>query len=94
MVQALWKGKVIAESDRCVALEGNFYFPPEDIHQEYLVSSNTHTLCSWKGRANYYSLQIEGETNRDAAWYYPEPTLDAKQIRNHVAFWRGVEIKE
>ncbi|RMD93863.1 MAG: DUF427 domain-containing protein [Calditrichaeota bacterium] len=92
MPKAIWKGKVLAESDRCEIVEGNYYFPPEDIHWEYFKESDTHTECSWKGTASYYHIEVEGEINKDAAWYYPEPKKAARHIKNYVAFWHGVEV--
>jgi len=94
MVRALWNGTVIAESDQTIVVEGNHYFPPESIHQEYLQASTTQTVCSWKGLASYYTLAVNGVTNRDAAWYYPEPKEAAQHITNYIAFWRGVKIEK
>lgn len=94
MTKAIWNGAVLAESDRTVAVEGNAYFPPEAIRREFFRPSDTHTHCGWKGDASYYDIVVNGETNRDAAWYYPEPYEAADNIRNHVAFWRGVEVTE
>jgi uncharacterized protein (DUF427 family) len=94
MAKAIWKGKVLAESDHCQKVEGNFYFPPDSINQEYFKESNTHTECSWKGTASYYHIDVEGEVNVDAAWYYPKPKEAAKHIKDHVAFWRGVVVEE
>ena len=93
MPRAIWKGAVIAESDRCEEVEGNLYFPPDSARREHLKASDTHTICSWKGVASYYDVVVDGEVNRDAAWYYPEPKDAAKQIRDHVAFWRGVTVE-
>jgi len=94
MVQAVWKNTVLAESDNCVVIEGNYYFPPATIRREYLRLSNTHTNCSWKGRASYYDIVVDSEINRDAAWFYPAPMDKANNIRGYVAFWRGVEIRD
>ncbi len=93
MPRAIWKGAVIAESDRCVEVEGNQYFPPDAVRREYLRDSATHTTCGWKGLASYYDVVVDGEVNRDAAWFYPEPKDAAKQIVDHVAFWRGVRVE-
>ena len=90
--KALWNGQVIAESDNLVNVEGNYYFPISSVKSDYLKESNTNTVCPWKGKASYYSLEIEGETNKDAAWYYPEPKDAAAQVKGRVAFWRGVEV--
>ncbi|MEN9205441.1 MAG: DUF427 domain-containing protein [Thermostichales cyanobacterium SZTDM-1c_bins_54] len=92
MVRAIWNGVVIAESDRCVVVEGNQYFPPEDVKQEYLQPSSTHTTCPWKGVASYYTLNVNGKTNPDAAWYYPDPKPAAAHIKGRVAFWKGVQV--
>jgi uncharacterized protein (DUF427 family) len=93
MAKAVWKGLVIAESNRCIEVEGNQYFPPESVRREHLRESPTHTTCSWKGVASYYDILVGEETNRDAAWYYPAPMEAAKQITGYVAFWRGVRIE-
>jgi uncharacterized protein (DUF427 family) len=93
-MKAIWKGQVIAESDRTVVVEGNHYFPKEAVKAEFLRDSPTHTTCPWKGVASYYSLQVEGETNRDAAWYYPQTKDAAKHIEGYVAFWKGVKVSE
>lgn len=83
---------VIAESDHCEIIEGNYYFPPETIKSEYFVPSNTHTNCFWKGQASYYTIVVNGNENKDAAWYYPEPKEKAKNIQGYIAFWRGVKV--
>lgn len=93
MAKATWNGAVIAESDRFELVEGNVYFPPEAVKKEYLASSNHHTTCPWKGAASYYTLTVNGKENKDAAWYYPEPKPAAANIKNHVAFWRGVQVQ-
>lgn len=91
-VRAVYKGNVVAESDRTVVVEGNHYFPPEAVDRSLLAPSDTHTTCPWKGEASYYDVVVDGEANRDAAWYYPDPKDAAAEIRDHVAFWRGVEV--
>ena len=91
-VQAVWNGTVIAQSDRTVVVEGNHYFPPEDVKREHLHHSSHHTVCPWKGAASYYDVVVDGECNRDAAWYYPKPNRAAAQIKDHVAFWHGVRV--
>lgn len=93
MARAIWNGVVIAESDQGKVIEGNYYFPPDSVKWEYFKESNTHTTCFWKGVASYYTLEVNGEVNADAAWYYPEPKDAAKEIRDHVAFWRGVKVE-
>lgn len=93
MPRATWNGAVLAESDRCEVVEGNQYFPPQSINRAYFKTSDTHTVCSWKGTASYYDIVVNGQTNKDAAWYYPEPKDAARQIRGYIAFWRGVEVE-
>ena len=94
MVRAIWNGKILAESDRTLVVEGNHYFPPESVKGEFIKESSTHTVCGWKGVASYYDVQVDGKVNRNAAWYYPETKDAAKKIRGYVAFWHGVEIRE
>ena len=93
MTTATWNGTVIAESDDIVTVEGNAYFPREAVREDVLRPSDTHTVCPWKGEASYLSLEIDGQVNPDAAWYYPEPKDAAKEITGRVAFWRGVEVR-
>jgi len=92
MQRAIWNGAVIAESDAVESVEGNAYFPPDTVNKNNLQPSNTTSVCPWKGTAHYYNVVVDGETNRDAAWYYPDPKPAAAQIKDHVAFWRGVEV--
>jgi len=92
-VKAIWNGEVIAESDDTVVVEGNHYFPAAALKRAYLVPSQTHTTCRWKGVASYYSLQVKGRINPDAVWYYPAPKPAAARIRDRVAFWKGVRIE-
>ena len=92
MVKALWHGKVLAESDKTVEVEGNQYFPPDSVNHDFLQESLTHSTCPWKGLASYYDVVVDGEVNKDAAWYYPDPKEAAKKISGHVAFWKGVEV--
>ena len=94
MPKAIWNGAVLAQSDRCEVVEGNQYFPPDAIDRRYFKESATHTVCPWKGTASYYDVVVNGETNKDAAWYYPQPKDAAKQIKDHVAFWRGVTVED
>ena len=94
MAKAIWNGAVLAESDDVVVVEGNKYFPPESINKDYFKESDTHTTCPWKGLASYYSIEVNGDVNEDAAWYYPEAKHAAKQIENYVAFWNGVEVTD
>ncbi|GAB2566382.1 DUF427 domain-containing protein [Spirosoma areae] len=91
-MKAIWNGQTIAESNDTVVVEGNHYFPIEAIKSEFLTDSSTHTTCPWKGLASYYSLTVAGKTNPDAAWYYPEPKPAASQIKDRVAFWKGVQV--
>lgn len=93
MAKALWNEAVIARSEATIVVEGNHYFPPDSVKRDYLRESDTHTRCSWKGTASYYSIEVAGKRNKDAAWFYPDPKEDAAQIRNYVAFWRGVQIE-
>ncbi len=93
MQRAIWKNAVIAESARCETVEGNCYFPPDAVRREYLRDSATHSTCPWKGEASYYDVVVDGETNRDAAWYYPHPKDAARRIAGHVAFWHGVTVE-
>jgi len=92
MPRAIWKGKVLADSDRTVMAEGNHYFPPETVNREYFAESESHTICPWKGVASYYNINVDQQVNYDAAWYYPRPAEAAKIIEGYVAFWRGVEV--
>ncbi len=91
-MKALWNNKIIAESDDIIKVEGNSYFPIESVNKDYLKESQVTSVCPWKGKAAYYSLEVDGKTNKDAAWYYPEPKEAAKEIKRRVAFWKGVEI--
>jgi uncharacterized protein (DUF427 family) len=93
MPKATWNGAVLAESNQCIVVEGNQYFPPDAINQQYFKESATHTTCPWKGLASYYTIEVDGKTNPDAAWYYPEPKDAAKQIKGYVAFWKGVSVE-
>jgi uncharacterized protein (DUF427 family) len=93
MARATWNGQVLAESDRYELVEGNVYFPPDAVRAEFLKPSDTHTVCWWKGTASYYTLLVDGQENPDAAWYYPAPSDEAKNIEGHVAFWKGVTIE-
>ncbi len=93
-MKAIWNGVVLAESEKTVVVEGNHYFPPGSVNHEYLEESSTHSTCPWKGEASYYNISVGGKENRDAAWFYPDPKQAASKIKDHVAFWRGVEVKE
>lgn len=93
MAKAIWNGAVLAESDQCEMVEGNHYFPPESIDRQYFRESDTHTTCFWKGVASYFTVVVDGQENRDAAWYYPEPKPKAENIRGYVAFWKGVNVE-
>ncbi len=92
-MKAIWHNAVLAESDRTVVVEGNNYFPAEAINKEHIRESSTHSTCPWKGEASYYDVVVDGDVNKDAAWYYPEPKTAAANIKDHVAFWKGVEVR-
>ncbi|MGH2859870.1 MAG: DUF427 domain-containing protein [Solirubrobacteraceae bacterium] len=92
-VQAVWNGKVIAQSDHTVVIEGNHYFPPDDVSHVYLELSDKQSVCPWKGTASYYDVVVEGQHNAGAAWCYPSPKPAAQQIAGYVAFWHGVKVK-
>ena len=91
-MKATWNGAVLAESDRTIVVEGNHYFPPDAIHGKYFRPSSTHTECGWKGTASYYTVEVDGKQNPDAAWYYPTPKDAAREIAGYVAFWHGVVV--
>jgi uncharacterized protein (DUF427 family) len=93
-MKAMWNGKTIADSENTIVIEGNHYFPHETVNTEFLQPSGTQTVCPWKGTASYYDVVVDGETNGDAAWYYPDTKTEAKEIENYVAFWKGVEVME
>jgi uncharacterized protein (DUF427 family) len=92
-MKATWNGATIAESEDTVVVEGNHYFPPASVRAEYLRDSDTHTTCPWKGLASYKSIEVDGQLNTDAAWYYPEPKDAAAEIKDRFAFWHGIEIE-
>ena len=92
-VEAVWNGAVIARSDRTVVVEGNHYFPPDDVNRDYLQPSSRQTTCPWKGRASYYDLVVDGKRNKAAAWFYPSPSAAAAKIEDRVAFWHGVKVR-
>ncbi|MFD5277636.1 DUF427 domain-containing protein [Pseudarthrobacter sp. NPDC058362] len=94
MVKAVWNGKIIAESEETVVVEGNHYFPREAVNPLYLKDSDMYSVCPWKGEAGYHTLEVEGKINVDAAWYYRDPKKRAVMIKDRVAFWRGVRIEE
>ena len=93
-MKAEWNGEVLAESDETVVVENNHYFPPQSVNREFFSESEKHTTCPWKGEASYYTLEVSGEKNMDAAWYYPQPKDAAKQIAGYVAFWQGVKVSD
>jgi uncharacterized protein (DUF427 family) len=92
MAKAIWGGKVIAESNDTIVVEGNQYFPPESVTKNVLKSSTHTSICPWKGTAHYYHVEVDGMKNENAAWYYPEPNPDAKEIKGRIAFWKGVSV--
>lgn len=91
-MKATWQGTVLAQSDDTVVVEGNHYFPKSAIKREYFKDSETHSVCPWKGTASYYTIEVDGTRNPDAAWYYPEPKEAAAEIKDRIAFWKGVEV--
>jgi uncharacterized protein (DUF427 family) len=92
-VKAVWNGATLAESDRTIVVEGNHYFPPDAVKREHFRASVTHTICSWKGEASYFSVAVDGRTNEDAAWFYASPKPEAAQIKDYIAFWHGVKVE-
>ena len=92
MAQAIWNGVVVAQSDRCETVDGNVYFPSDSLKSEYFQPSDHQTVCGWKGTASYYTLVVNGQSNPNAAWYYPNPKSAAANIKDHVAFWKGVQV--
>jgi uncharacterized protein (DUF427 family) len=92
LMKAMWNETLLAESGHTVVVEGNHYFPPDSIKKELFRRSDTHTTCPWKGEASYYDVVANGQVNKDAAWFYPEPKDAAKEIKGYVAFWRGVQV--
>lgn len=92
MVKAIWNDEVVAESDETVVMEGNHYFPKTSIHSQFFKESPTTSFCPWKGTSHYFSLDVNGQQNVDAAWYYPDPKPEAAEITGRVAFWKGVEL--
>ena len=93
-MKAIWNNQVIAESNDTVVVENNHYFPKDSVKDEYLQPSHTHTICPWKGLASYYTLEVDGKQNPDAAWYYPDPKPAAENITGRVAFWKGVKVTD
>ncbi len=94
MAKAIWEDTVLAESAKTIEVEGNQYFPPDSIRSEYFRPSEQHTVCPWKGTASYYDIEVSGKRNAGAAWYYPDPKPAAEQIRQYVAFWKGVKVEK
>ncbi len=94
MAKATWEGAVLAESNQTVEVEGNQYFPSNAVRSEYFQPSKEHSVCPWKGTASYYDIEVNGKRNPGAAWYYPDPKPAAKQIKDHVAFWKGVKVEK
>ncbi len=93
-MKAIWNNQILAESNDTIVIENNHYFPAESINSAFFVDSDTHTFCPWKGEASYKSVKVNGETNKDAAWYYPDPKHPAKEIKGYYAFWKGVKIEK
>lgn len=92
MVKAVWNSVTVADSDETIVIENNHYFPPEAVNREMLRESSTTSICPWKGTAHYYGIEAAGQTNQDAAWYYPEPKAAAAEIKGRIAFWKGVVV--
>ena len=92
-MKAIWNNALLAESDKTIVIEGNHYFPPEAIKKEHFQESSTHTVCPWKGTASYFDVVVEGQTNKDAAWYYPDTKPAAHEIKDYIAFWHGVKVE-
>ena len=92
-MKAIWNGATIAESNNTIVVEGNHYFPADAIKQEFFQPSEAHSVCGWKGTASYYNVVVNGEVNKDAAWFYPETKEAAKNIEGYVAFWKGVKVE-
>lgn len=92
-MKAIWNGVTLAESDKTIVVEGNHYFPPDDVNRALLQPSQTHTICGWKGQASYYSVAVNGDVNENAAWFYPSPKPAASRIKDYVAFWHGVTVE-
>ena len=93
-MKAIWNGETIAESNDTIVVENNHYFPKDSVQADYLIDSQTHTTCPWKGLASYYSLNVDGKVNSDAVWYYPNPKPAASEIKDYMAFWKGVKVTE
>lgn len=93
MAKATWNGAILAESDETIVVEGNHYFPPDAVDRAKLAESDHRSVCPWKGTASYFDVVVDGEVNRAAAWYYPDPNPAAAEIKDHIAFWRGVEVE-
>ena len=93
-MKAIWENIILAESNATIVVEGNHYFPPDSINKNYFKDSNSHTICPWKGLASYYNIVVDANVNQDAAWYYPNPKAAAGNIKNYVAFWKGVKVVE
>jgi uncharacterized protein (DUF427 family) len=93
-MKAIWNNEVLADSNATIVVEGNHYFPSSSLNMEFFKKSEKNTVCSWKGTASYYDVEVNGQSNKDAAWYYPEPKSAANNIAGHIAFWKGVQVTE
>lgn len=93
-MKAIWNNSVLADSDQTIVIEGNHYFPPDSTERQCFEPSDTHTFCPWKGEASYYDVKVNGEVNKDAAGYYPDPKPAAKEIKDYIAFWHGVKVEK
>lgn len=94
MFVAKWNGQVLAKSSNTIKIEGNHYFPPEDVYMDFFTLTDFHTKCPWKGKASYYTITVKGERNENSAWFYPDPLEKAAAIKNYVAFWKGVLVEK
>ena len=93
-MKASWNGTIIAESNETIVVEGNHYFPPNSINEAFIRVNSHHTTCPWKGVASYYDVVVDGDVNSNAAWYYPDPKAAANNIKDHVAFWKGIQVSK
>jgi uncharacterized protein (DUF427 family) len=93
-MKAVWNDEVLADSDETIVVEGNHYFPPASLNMQFFKKSEKHTVCSWKGTASYYDLEVNGQENKDAAWYYADPKSAAANITGYIAFWKGVKVSD
>jgi uncharacterized protein (DUF427 family) len=93
-MKAIWNGAILAESNDTIVVDGNHYFPANSLSSKFFKESQTQTVCGWKGMASYYDIVVNGETNKDAAWFYPKPKDAAREIAGRVAFWKGIQVEQ